>query len=141
MPAEPETRNSSWLVYATTFAVVFPVLYVLSSGPAQCIERSDTGKLTLGHLFVKRALRPLVNDDLSIPFRQGSFALCRWAPPIRRIYAPLEWLSGRSASIGILGWYWDVFRPPSHYEVHEVECETDPYVVDVFYGDEAGIDP
>jgi hypothetical protein len=46
MPAEPEARRASWLIYATTFGAVLPVSYVLSSGPAQCIERTDAGALS-----------------------------------------------------------------------------------------------
>jgi hypothetical protein len=101
MPAASETRDSSWLVYAATFAVVLPILYIVSSGPAQCIERTETGGLTVGHLYVK--------NDLSIPYRQGSFAYYRWAPPIRKIFEPLEWLSGKSTAGQVLNWYWNLF--------------------------------
>jgi hypothetical protein len=140
MPAESETCRGSWLVYSTTFAVVLPVLYVLSSGPAQCIERTDAGTFTVGRLFVKGDLNPWVKDDLSIPFRQGSFALCRWAPPIRKIYTPLELLSERSATGKILGWYWNIFRPPSHFvefgDLQQAEDELDPRIALVCDDDE-----
>jgi hypothetical protein len=100
MAAESETRDSSWLVYATTFAVVLPVQYVLSSGPAQWIRRSDAGKYVIGEMFAK--------SDLSIPHRQGSFA-SHWAPPFREIYSPLEFLRIIPSADRGLDWYWRCF--------------------------------
>src|SRR5260370_32978999 len=97
MPAEAETRRASWLMYATSFAVVLPVLYVLSSGPAQCIERNEAGFLTIGQMFV--------GDDLSIPFRQGGL-YSRWTSPLREIFSPLDWLSMKSSSCRILTSAW-----------------------------------
>jgi hypothetical protein len=80
-----------------------------SSGPAQCIERTETGAFTVRHLIVK--------DELSIPYRQGSFAYFRWASPIRKIFAPLEWLSSKPAAGKVLNRYWNLFGTHWHHDV------------------------
>src|SRR5690242_2631549 len=85
MAAESETRRGMWLIYATTFAVVFPVLYVLSSGPALCIEQTESGSLKVGSLHVKA--------DPTIPYRQGSFYHHHWVEPIAKLYLPLNWVA------------------------------------------------
>jgi len=109
MPAEFEIHRGPWLLYATAFSVVLPALYVLSSGPAQCIHRTETSSFTFGTLFIK--------DDLSIPYRQGGI-YSRWASPFRETYSPLDRLSRNSEAGGILNWYWGLFRPA----LHCVEC-------------------
>jgi len=107
MPADSETQRGSWLIYATAFSIALPVLYVLSSGPAQCIERTEAGSYTLGALFTK--------DDLSIPYRQGSFVMYRWTPPINMLFLPLECVPRNSGPAKTLNWYWNLFGAHWHY--------------------------
>lgn len=108
MHAEPETHRSSWLAYAAV-AVALPALYVLSSGPAQCIERTETGSFTIGKLFD--------NDGPNIPFRQGSFRIgCakHWTPLVGNIYRPLTWVANNAVPGRVLNWYWNLFGERSH---------------------------
>src|SRR5579859_6602485 len=107
MPADLESHRGSWLRYATAFGVLLPVLYVLSSGPARCINWKKTSSFSFGQLFAK--------DDLRVPYRQGSFVLRRWATPIRFVFLPLEMVPDDSVAGKTLNWYWDLFGTHWHY--------------------------
>ena len=91
-------------------AVTLPVLYILSSGPAQCIEWKEGEMLSLsGQHFT---------NELNIPFRQGSFSISvatsRWPAHFQKFYMPLNKLANNALAGRVLNFYWSLFGDHSH---------------------------
>ncbi len=104
MKDEPASRSNAWQAF-TAIVIALPALYVLSSGPAQCIEQTDAGSFTIGNII----------GPTSIPIKQGAWT-SNWDSPFREIYEPLWWVRWNTGVGEALDWYWNAFGMHVHYD-------------------------
>ncbi len=102
MHDEPESTQGRWMMYFTLTLLALPVLYALSSGPAQYVARTETGRITLS--FVSGPNAPMEY----IPFCQRAVD-SRWTPALATIYLPLTRLEQHAIAAIPLNWYWRLF--------------------------------
>ncbi len=109
MPAEPETRRASWLVYAATFAVALPVKYVVSSGPMQILAPAPYAYSNTGGGFGGGMASVGFGGRMGavVGFGGGMGPVGRWDTPVCIVYAPLERLAETEWVGETLTDYWD----------------------------------